>query len=183
MRSNLNIKEDDHEDKKGSNRAACTEAFQSLDYYGTPVQLYFKGRSDYRTTFGATVSLLSYVSLFIVTLVWAVRYYSDFNPSFTEYRKLIDMSDGQTLVKPFEHDFNIGFGMKSGPIDRKYGSLKAEYVTETKAAEPDRTNIVLRECIKDDFRTKNESYTPYLEAATKGLLCLSDSKGISIYGD
>jgi len=115
-----------------------------------------------------------------VTLIWAIRYYSDYNPSFVEYRKLIDISDEGQNVAPFNHGFNFAFGMKNGPVDEIYGTLKAEYVTRKGEDKPDRKDISLRKCSVEDFNSKNVKYT---EKAIMGLDCLSETEGIEIYGD
>ena len=134
--------------------------FRSLDYYGTPVQLYYQGRSDYRTAFGSTVSVLSYLVFLALTISCIVRYSQDWNPVFTEYRKLINIGDAAHCLDPFSarNGFRFAFGImgpgttSSEQIPEKYGNFTVEYVQMQKDwAKPIRTPLAYRQCSDTDF--------------------------------
>jgi hypothetical protein len=102
--------------------------FRSWDYFGIPVTLYYKGDTNYRTSFGACCTLILYIAVLIPLIISIFRIHTDWNPRITEWRALLDMQEAEPLM-PFDDGFDIAFGLKGegllddGQIDPSNGAF------------------------------------------------------------
>ena len=101
---------------------ACRNSYKSLDMYGEPISLTFQNDSKYKTTLGATISLVCYVTLLSFLMV---RTY-----------KLISMEDPFFSVAPVarriqDHPldlYDLGFMFATSSIKPEVGRLKVEFI-------------------------------------------------------
>ena len=83
---------------------------ESLDIYGEPVHLYYKGKPTYTTKVGAILTLLTYIWLLFIAGLGCKRMYHDWNPVLSEYTSGVNMTNSR--LNPFEKGkgFDISFG-------------------------------------------------------------------------
>jgi len=80
------------------------------------------------------MTLVTYTINLIILLLAFQRLAHDYNPVFSSYSNAINLNKESSVLKPFEKDFDIAFGLKNkdntGVIDPdpRYGRFVAEYV-------------------------------------------------------
>lgn len=121
------IKRDKH-DKKSKVSAQCKEAFKEIDYFGQKVNIKWDGKDEFKTSFGALVSLGLMLLLLAYTAYRLFYLVHRYNPTVTK-TTLIRSVDEEIDFRPQDFGFDFAFGL-GVPLDPTVGYFTLNYLTQ-----------------------------------------------------
>lgn len=84
----------------------CSENISSIDIYGRPIGVAFKGRSTFRTKLGACLSLCTFVVIFVYALLLALAFTQGSRQSETSATLVFDRFKAGNFSL-FNHHMNV----------------------------------------------------------------------------
>lgn len=99
--------------------------FRSIDLFGQSVNFTYDGEDQFKTTFGAVLSLIIILILLGFGIYKAVYLFSKFNPNVIKTTLMYDISDLQEY-RPQDLGFDFSFGIGES-LDPSYGYYSVKY--------------------------------------------------------
>ena len=125
----------------------CGEIFRSIDIFGHPISLTFKGKHSYKTTFGAIVTAIVGLGIVAYALSRLQHMISRQDPVLSKKNFIRDLS-GAPPFTPNEYGFDFAFGL-GAPLDPSIGIYSANQVQQTIST--DATGKVTRPASNSDL--------------------------------
>eukprot|EP00347_Sterkiella_histriomuscorum_P008160 403346153 len=174
--------------KKNKNLKMLKSKIRSIDMYGQPFQLTFKGEKTFKTMIGAVITMMVLVSM--ISYI-GFKLNIMFNRSDIKTSRLVmndAQSDDPSITNVYDLGFDIAFG-KIGGYDSKYADLSVNHMTKIKTTDAKTglpveefniENLKMTTCGDENFNYDKKNESAY--ADVRGLQCIEDKTKMNLGG-